>query len=270
MQQRSILITGAASGIGRSTAILFASKGWYVGGFDLDQAGLDSLRAEIDPNLCFCRFMDVADPGSVKGSLAALSSRTGGRLDVLFNNAGIIRMGPFQDINLDDQLDIVDVNLKGVITVTHAALPLLEKTPGAHIISMASTSAVYGIPELAVYSATKHAICGLTEALDLELEKYGISVSDIVAPYVRTPLVTEARRRAYSVEKTGIKLRPEQVAAVVWKAAHRHKLHWKMQASTYLFLLVFRLFPAIRRPVVRYLALTPQQHEAHSGREEAK
>lgn len=267
MTPSTIFITGAASGIGLETARLFSRKGWFVGITDIDGKGLAALAEEIGQDRCFAAVVDVTRPESVREAFDGFAGRTGGKLDVLFNNAGIARMGPFDEISLEAQLKIVDTNLKGVITVTYTALPLLKDTPGSRIISMASSSAVYGIPELAVYSATKHAICGLTEALDLELERYKIAVSDILAPYVRTPLVTGAERQAYSVRKTGVNLVPEQVAALVWKAAHRHKLHWRIHVLTHALVFLFWLFPFLRRPVVRYLALTPpgQTHEAKQG-----
>ncbi len=259
MNRNTIFITGAASGIGLETARFFAQKGWFVGATDVNEGGLATLAGEIGEDRCFTAVMDVTRPETVQRALDGFAGRTGGRLDVLFNNAGIARMGPFDEIALGDQLGIVDVNLKGVVTVTYTALPLLKATPGSRIISMASTSAVYGVPELAVYSATKHAICGFTEALDLELEPHGIAVSDILAPYVRTPLVTEAGRQAYSVQKTGINLVPEQVAALVWKATHRHRLHWRIHFLTHALVFTFWLFPFLRRPVVRHLALTPSR-----------
>jgi len=259
MTQNTIFITGAASGIGLETARLFARKGWFVGITDVNEDGLTTLAGEIGEGRCFAAVMNVSRPEMVRRALDGFAERTEGRLDVLFNNAGIARMGPFGEIALEDQLKIVDVNLKGAITVTYTALPLLKATPGSRIISMASTSAVYGVPELAVYSATKHAICGFTEALDLELQPYGIAVSDILAPYVRTPLVTEAERQAYSVEKTGINLVPEQIAALVWKAVHRHKLHWRIHFLTHALVFTFWLFPFLRRPIVKHLALTPSR-----------
>ncbi len=259
MTQSNIFITGAASGIGLETARLFARKGWFVGITDVNDDGLAALAREIGEDRCFAAVMDVTRPETVRRALDGFAERTGGRLDVLFNNAGIARMGPFDEIVLEDQLKIVDVNLKGAVTVTHLALPLLKATPGSRIISMASTSAVYGVPELAVYSATKHAICGFTEALDLELGPYGIAVSDVLAPYVRTPLVTKAERQAYSVQKTGINLVPEQIAALVWKAAHRHRLHWRIHYLTHVLVLTFWLFPFLRRPIVKHLALAPSR-----------
>jgi len=118
---------------------------------------------------------------------------------------------------------------------------------------------VYSYPGkgIAVYSATKHAVCALTEAFDIELEQYDISVCDIVAPYVNTPMVTDSLKQAHSVEKTGINVKPEQVAALVWKAAHGKKLHWKIHYLTYVLYASFWALPFLRRPLVKHLCMSP-------------
>lgn len=256
--RKTIFITGAASGIGRETALFFVRHGWFVGIFDRDEEGLLSLQSNIGIEQCLLKVMDVTDPKSVEDAMEAFAEATGGRVDVLFNNAGVIQMGPNEKIPLKAQQEIVDVNLKGVLNCIHYALPCLKKQPGSRIINMSSTSAFYGIPELAVYSATKHALSALTEALDLELEPYRILVCDIQAPYVQTPMILAAEKKAFSVNKMGIKLTPEQIAAAVWKAAHDKKLHWKLGGPAVHFLLfLFWALPFSRRRLVKSLALSP-------------
>jgi NADP-dependent 3-hydroxy acid dehydrogenase YdfG len=256
MNKKSIFITGAASGIGRETARLFSGKGWYVGITDMNAEPLKALEDELGEENCFARVMDVTDPESYQEAVADFGETTGGKMDVLFNNAGILRMGLNEEISLAEQHLTVDINIKGILNGIDAALPLLKKTPGARIVSMCSTSSVYGLPELAVYSATKHAVCALTEALDIELEKYGIKVCDIMAPYVATPMVTEAARQAHSVASTGVNLKPEQIAELVWEAAHGNKLHWKIHYLTYVLFFSFWLMPFLKRPLVKYLCLS--------------
>ncbi|MBI5586598.1 MAG: SDR family oxidoreductase [Deltaproteobacteria bacterium] len=256
---KSIFITGAASGIGRETALPFARRGWQVGLFDIDQAGLNSLQKAIGAGDSILQITDVTDPESVQRALETFADATGGRMDVLFNNAGTLHMGPHETIPLAGQQHIVDVNFKGVLNCIHFALPLLKNTPGARIINMSSASAFYGIPELAVYSATKHALSGLTEALDLELEPYGITVCDLQAPYVQTPMILAAEKQAFSVGKMGIKLTPDQIAKAVWKAAQQQKLHWKLGGPAIHFLFfLFWAFPFAKRRLVKSLALGPQ------------
>ncbi|MDR3605535.1 MAG: SDR family oxidoreductase [Syntrophaceae bacterium] len=256
-RNKAILITGAASGIGLATAGLFAGANWFVGILDKNKESLKALEAEIGPEKCFSMVTDVTCPAGVREAIETFTRRTGGTLDVLFNNAGILKFGTFENVSLEDKLKIVDVNFKGVINCVHYALDSLKNTPGAHIIAMASASAVYGVPDLSVYSSTKSAICRLTEALDIELEPYGIVVSDILAPYVQTPMVTCAENVAFSVKKMGVKIQPVEVARLVWKAAHARKLHWKMGQSTRFLWGLFWLMPFVRRYVVKALAVNP-------------
>jgi len=178
-------------------------------------------------------------------------------MDVLFNNAGIVKFGNFESVSILDHNRIVDVNLKGMLNCTHCALGCLKRTTGARIISMASTSAIYGVPDLSVYSATKHAVRAMTEAWDIELEKYGVTVSDILVPYVNTPLLN-VPEEVYSIQKMGVDIQPVTVAQAVWRAVHGRKLHWKMGASTHLLLALFWLMPFVRRPVVKMLTVPPE------------
>lgn len=254
--RKSMFITGAASGIGLATALLFAGKGWYVGIVDMNAERLKALEDELGAENCFARAMDVTDPEGYREAVAAFAEKTGGKMNVLFNNAGILRMGPNEEIPLEEQHLTVDINIKGILNGIDAALPMLKNTPGARIVSMCSTSSVYGLPELAVYSATKHAVCALTEAFDLEFEKYGIQVCDIMAPYVATPMVTEASRQAHSVASTGVNLKASQIAALVWKAVHGNKLHWKIHYLTYVLFLTFWALPFLKRPIIKFLCMS--------------
>ena len=180
----NILITGAASGIGRETAFFFAKKGWFVGIFDVNGSGLKSLQDEIGEPNCFSGIMDVTDPVSVQRGIDAFALKTGGKVDVLFNNAGIIKFGLYENVPLAHHHQIVEVNFKGCLNCIYYCLPYLKKTSGARIINMSSISSLYGTPDAAVYSSTKHALSAMTEALDIELAHYGIKVCDIKPPYV--------------------------------------------------------------------------------------
>jgi NAD(P)-dependent dehydrogenase (short-subunit alcohol dehydrogenase family) len=255
--KQAIVVTGAASGIGRQTALLFARRGWLAGIFDLNESGLLSLQTEIGDGACFLGRMDVTDPRSVREAVEAFAQKTGGRINVLFNNAGIVGMGPNEEIPLAYQHKIVDVNFKGILSCIDACLPYLKKTPGSRIINMCSASAIYGIPELAVYSATKHAVKALTEALEIELAKHGVIVSDILVPYVRTPLITDAATKAFSVEKMGVRVEPADVAETVWKAAHGHRLHWYMTARLNVTRALLWAFPFAKRSLIKSMTVPP-------------
>lgn len=254
MGKKSIFITGAASGIGLETARLFAKKEWYVGIFDVNEQGIKELEAEIGADNCFAAVLDVTVPEQVKDVMEEFAKNTGGTMDVMFNNAGVLKFDLFEDSDLDFNLKTVDVNLKGVITCTKSAIPYLKATPGSRLINMASTSAIYGIPDLSVYAATKHAVCALTEAWSMELQKYGIIVSDLLAPFVATPLIDTAEER-FIKKSFGVKLESSNIAETVWKAAHGNKLHWWIGGTTYILFPLFWLMPFLKRPLLKKLTI---------------
>ncbi|MCU0599603.1 MAG: SDR family oxidoreductase [Desulfobacterales bacterium] len=259
MDKKTILITGAASGIGRETALLFAKNGWFVGAFDVNESGLKTLEAEIGKNNCFTGFMDVIDPESVQSGIESFASKTEGKLDVLLNNAGILKFGLYENVDIKTHHRIVDVNFKGCLNCIYYALRHLKATPGSRIINMSSASSIYGIPDLSVYSATKHALSAMTEALNIELGRYGIHVCDIKPPYVKTPLL-DVPEDVFSIKVMGVFMGPKWVAKTVWKAAHRKKIHWLIGATIPLAFLFWLLpFAFVRRFIVKTLTISPKQ-----------
>lgn len=255
--RKTILITGAASGIGRATAIYFASRNWFVGLFDLNLEGLKRLHTEIGPEKSCFKRMDVTSHASVVSCVEFMAQKTGNRLDLLFNCAGVLFMGPNAAIDIEAQKKTLDVNVLGCLNCIDACLPLLKRISGATIINMSSASAVYGTPELAVYSATKHAVRGLTEALNIELEPHDIHVCDIMAPYVKTPMILVAPHRATSVDRLGVSITPEQVADVVFQAQGKKKIHWHVGALLKLLVAGATLLPFARRFLVKTLTFSP-------------
>lgn len=248
---KSIFVTGAASGIGKATAKLFAERGWRVGLFDVDQDGLAALEGEIGADRCVRGALDVTSESAWRDAIAAFGQKTDGKLDALFNCAGILRMGRFEELPPSESQKQVQVNVMGVVYGIYAALPLLEATPGACIVNMSSASAIYGTPELAVYSATKFAVRALTEALDLEFRKKGIRVADIMPGYVATPMVSNQTYRAKSLKTMGVKLTAEDIAAHVWQAVTGKALvHHVPRADLKLFVRLAG-FSRLARPAMR-------------------
>lgn len=228
---KSIFITGAASGIGRATAQLFAQQGWFVGLFDTNTEGLEEVQAIIGKQNSCAHFIDVSQMEAVKTALDFFASHTDQTMHLLLNNAGILHMGLFEKITLEQHKQILDVNIFGIINCTQQALPLLKNTPNSQIINMSSASAMYGIPEFASYSASKHAVRALTEALSLELERYKIRVNDIMPSFVSTPMVNDAPTKATSLNKANSMLTVTEIAETIWKASQRNKIHWKLPYS---------------------------------------
>lgn len=254
MNRKSIFITGAASGIGQETARLFAERAWFVGLFDINDSALASVAAEIGQGNCCSQKLDVTNPENYEAAVKLFSERADGTMNVLFNCAGVTFNGKFADIPLPRLLQIIRINVEGTIIGTHLCLPLLSSTPGAHIISMSSASAFYGVPEMAAYSASKAAIRGLTEALNLELEKTGITVSDIMPSFVNTPMVTAQSYEVGSVRSLGVRLSPAQVARVVWQAAHAKKVHWVPEWKIWLTNVISRCSPVLQRTAMKWIA----------------
>lgn len=253
--QRAIFITGAASGIGRATTQLFAERGWLVGMVDFDGEGLRRVAAELDPARVWLADLDVTDAAAYERTIADFGARSGGRLDVLFNCAGVLRQSAFEDLSRDDERTILAVNVLGVTNGIHAALPLLKKTPGAHIVTMSSSAAIYGVPEEAMYSASKFAVRALTEALSLELEPYGIVVCDIMPPIVHTPMVsTQTFAAAVYKNLRDRGMTAEQVARVVWEAAHGRKLHWLPTREVQRFARAHRVSTRLARSVMKRMS----------------
>lgn len=251
---KSLFVTGAASGIGKATAELFAARGWAVGCYDVDLSGARAVAASLDERGVVVRHgrLDVTSQESWRTAVADFEQATG-RMDVLFNSAGILRMGRFEEVSPEACRQQLDVNVMGVILGIQTALPLLARSKG-RIVNMSSASAVYGQPDLAVYSASKFAVRALTEALDIELRDRGVTVCDVMPGYVDTPMVHDQTRRAPSLSKLGIKLTAADVAAVVWKAAHGRAVHYVPQRDLKVAARLSGLSPELTRRIVRRIA----------------
>ncbi|MDX1457262.1 MAG: SDR family oxidoreductase [Marinobacter sp.] len=221
---KTILITGAASGIGAAAARKFAREGWQVGMMDVNGDALTQLNESLGGQH-WTREVDVTDGESVNAALAEFGKFSDGKLDLLFNCAGILRIGHFEDIDIEDHARIIDINVTGLIRMSRAAFPLLKKTPGARVINMSSASALYGTPHFASYSASKFAVRGLTEALNIEWKAHDIFVQDVMTPFVKTPMVDSQTFKAPVIERLGVNLSAENLADEVWLAAQADEVH---------------------------------------------
>ena len=144
----------------------------------------------------------------------------------MFNNAGIGRGGPFEDMDWDDVMAVVSINLVGVLSGVHLALPLLKATPGSLCFSTSSSSATFGMAGIAVYSATKHAVKGFTEALSVEMKRHGVRVADTLPGLIDTPILPPGAAERAAKEGMWRLIPPVEVAKAVWGAYHSDKLHW--------------------------------------------
>ncbi len=246
-QRPAIFITGAAAGIGLAVAERFARAGWFVGLYDLNAEAVQQLRQRLGAEQGIAGRLDVAQASDWATALADFARASGGRLDVLFNNAGVSVTLPFAQADLARHHLVVDVNLKGVMNGCHAAHALLRATPGSRVINMCSASALHGQPELASYSATKAAVRGLTEALDIEWRGQGIRVVDVLPLFVDTAMVRNDVSRMKTVKMLGVRLSADDVALAVWslsqRAAHRLPVHTHVGLQTKFFALLSKLSP---------------------------
>lgn len=121
---------------------------------------------------------------------------------------------------------IIDINLIGVLIGVRAAVPLLRATPGSLNLITSSSSAIFGTAGIGVYSATKHAVRGLTEALGIELKRYGVRAADLLPGLIDTPLLSDTMRAMAPPDGEWRLVKPAEVAETVWKAYGSDVLHW--------------------------------------------
>ncbi|MDP3635496.1 SDR family NAD(P)-dependent oxidoreductase, partial [Phenylobacterium sp.] len=170
------MITGAASGIGLGTVELFVAEGAQVVAADIqDEKG--AMLEKRFPGKVVYAHCDVTKEADIEAAVKKAKTEFGG-LDILFNNAGIGRGGPYEDMPWEDAMAVININLVAVLSGIHLAIPLLKATPGSLCFSTSSSSAIFGMAGIAVYSATKHAVKGFTEALSVELKPFGVRVAD--------------------------------------------------------------------------------------------
>jgi NAD(P)-dependent dehydrogenase (short-subunit alcohol dehydrogenase family) len=185
---RSIVITGASSGIGRATALRLARSGWRVFAAVRKEADATAVEAAAEGALETVR-LDVADAGSIAAAARDVAARLGGRgLDALFNNAGIGDIFPTESGSLEALRDIFEINLFGQIAVIQAFLPLVRAAKG-RIINTGSVGDHVAPPFVGALSASKAAFASMSAALRLELRPQGIRVCVIEPGSISTPAV---------------------------------------------------------------------------------
>lgn len=261
---KSVFITGAGSGMGREGVRLFHANGWRVGAVDRNTDGLTGLLGELGDERLWTRTVDVTVKADLDGALADFcAGNAGGGLDMMWNNAGIGESGWFEDVPYEATMRVVEVNYKAVLTGAYGALPYLKKTPGSLMFSTSSSSATYGMPRIAVYSSTKHAVKGLTEALSVEWQRHGVRVADVLPGLIDTAILTTtpnhsadggapmtgAQLRATAPKKGLMRLMPAtSVAEAAWEAYHNPKrLHWYVPKSIRMIDLLKGLSPEFVR-----------------------
>jgi NAD(P)-dependent dehydrogenase (short-subunit alcohol dehydrogenase family) len=237
LKDKVSIVTGAASGIGKATAIAFGREGAKVMCADVNAEGAEAVARQIvdtGGEAASIR-VDVSDEAQVKEMVAQTVARWG-RLDVLYNNAGIGVGNPIPLVAEDEWDRIIDINLKGVFLGTKHAIPEMVKTGGGSIVNTASDAGLAGTAMLSAYCASKGGVVLFTKAAAVEWAKAGIRVNCVCPGVIQTPILDpffqqgqamgtspeEMWERLAKVHPIGRVGQPEEVAeAVAWLASDR-------------------------------------------------
>lgn len=195
-----VLVTGVSSGIGRAAAMKFAKKGCRVFGTVRNTA-----KAQPIPGVELVE-MNVLDEASVQQGIQAIIAQAK-RIDVLVNNAGVALLGSTEETSIAEAQSLFDTNVFGILRTTQAVLPYMREQRSGRIVNISSVLGFLPAPYMGIYSASKHAVEGLSETLDHEVRKFGIRVALVEPSITKTNLDTNAPQAAaqisaYDLERT--------------------------------------------------------------------
>lgn len=229
---KTVMITGAASGIGRATALRLASEGGKIFAVDVQEAALQESVELIQAagGQAVARLCDVTSETDVAGCMQSCIDDFGS-LDVLCNIAGILRFDHFHELDYAAWKRVIDVNLNGVFLMCRSAIPYLLERKG-NIVNAASTAAMAGLPWGSVYSASKGAVLALTRTLAIEYAKQGlrancVSPGDITTPMTKAPKLPEDADWKMMARCSAINgpMGPEVIAGVIAMLASDDGVH---------------------------------------------
>jgi 3-oxoacyl-[acyl-carrier protein] reductase len=215
------IITGAASGMGRATAKLFASEGARVAAIDVKREAVEEVVREIEKEGGEARAwaLDVADPRAIVETIDAVAKAFGG-IDIIVNNAGIAAFAPLDNDRYDEIFArVLAVNLTAHQRIVRAALPYLRKSKAARIVNIASTEALGATPQDSPYAAAKAGVAGLTRAMAVDLGPEGIIVNCICPGPIKTGMtqsIPDDHKVIFAKRRTALRRygEPEEVAHV--------------------------------------------------------
>ena len=259
------LVTGAASGIGKETALAFARRGADLVVCDLNEDALGSVAGEIEAmgRKVIGHRVDVADRSQMQAFADAVHGEVGA-VDILMNNAGVGLGGGFLHTGLGDWDWVIGINLKGVVHGCHFFLPPMVQRRCGHVINVASAAGLVATESLAAYSTTKFAVVGLSEALREELSQHGIGVTVICPGIINTPITRSSRIRgplatpeareqmvaAYEKRNYG----PERVARNILRAVERNRAVAPISPEAWAMYYLKRFTPSLTALLTRSMA----------------
>ncbi|TVY10457.1 SDR family NAD(P)-dependent oxidoreductase [Paenibacillus cremeus] len=224
LQNKITLITGSGSGIGQSSAVLFAREGATVIVNDLlEEKGQETIELirQAGGDAMFIQ-ADVTNPDSVKAMVDTVIEKYG-RIDVLFNNAGVSGVGAIHEVEPDAWDRVISINIRGVYLPCKYVLPHMMERKAGSVINMSSCIAEIGLARRASYSATKGAVLALTKSMQVDYAPYDIRVNALLPGTVLTPFVEDYLKKSYANPEEGYEslkrrqlsgdlLRPDDIA----------------------------------------------------------
>lgn len=265
LKGKAAVITGAASGIGRSTAKLLATHGVQLLMCDVDEAGLASLRDELGSSCLLSRRVDVSD----RAAMQVFSEQVHALIpavDVLVNNAGVGLQGGLLATSLDDWEWILKINLGGVIHGCHFFVPkMVERACGGQVVNVASVLGVFAAPDVIGYATAKFAVVGLSESLRSELSPHGIGVSTICPGMIDTGIIAatrfanghgEAETRRGKLQQLYKKrsYSPDRVAETILDAIRKDRALVPVALEAWALYYLKRFAPALSQPLGRMMS----------------
>lgn len=258
LTNKTAVITGAGSGIGRETALACARRRATVAICDIDESGLEQTARDarsLGADVLTAR-VDVADAASMDEFAASVHERFDGA-DVLVNNAGIGVFAAFADTELSDWKRLFDINVMGVVHGCRSFLPqMIERGPGGHIVNVSSQLGVQASPALVAYSSSKFAVFGFSEALRGELKVHGIGVTVVCPGVVNTAITRSSTARGTDTDAQRDKLiklyerrgyGPDKVATRILRAIERDKAVAPITPEAHLGYALSRVAPPVSR-----------------------
>ncbi|MBX3188240.1 MAG: SDR family NAD(P)-dependent oxidoreductase [Labilithrix sp.] len=261
LRGKRVVVTGAASGIGRATAEALAKRGARLYLCDLDEAKLGELAVALGSTAAMHRRVDVSKRDAVAAFAGEVHAH-GGPIDVLVNNAGVGLAGNILETSLDDWEWVLSINLWGVIHGCHYFVPKMVEAGRGHVVNVASALGLFATPDVAGYATSKFAVVGLSESMRADLHRHGIRVSTICPGVIDTNIVatTRYKRDAAATRARVVALykkrgyTADKVAAAIVAAVERERDVVPVSPEAWLGYLLKRVSPALSGAVARVIA----------------